>query len=47
MANRAKGAGYESTAAYHNCRYMCMGIDNIHVMRDSLSKLIEGIVYSV
>ena len=42
VANRALGAGFESTEIYRNCKRVFMGIDNIHVMRDSLNKLIEG-----
>lgn len=41
VANRASGAGYEATEHYRNCRYLCMGIDNIHTMRDSLMQLLE------
>jgi hypothetical protein len=42
VANRAMGAGFESTEIYKNCKRLFMGIDNIHIMRESLSKLIEG-----
>lgn len=42
MANRAMGAGTESLENYRNCDRLFMGIDNIHVMRDSLNKLVEG-----
>jgi myotubularin-related protein 6/7/8 len=42
---RANGAGYENTAFYLNCKYQCMGIENIHVMRDSLAKLLDGVFY--
>jgi hypothetical protein len=43
MANRAMGAGFESTEHYRNCKRMFMGIENIHVMRDSLLKFIDAI----
>jgi myotubularin-related protein 6/7/8 len=43
MANRAMGAGTESTEHYRDCERLFMNIDNIHVMRDSLAKLVEGI----
>ncbi|KNE70718.1 hypothetical protein AMAG_15472 [Allomyces macrogynus ATCC 38327] len=43
MANTAKGAGTEIMEYYRNCRKEFMGIDNIHVMRDSLSKMVEVI----
>ena len=42
MANRAMGAGTESLENYKNCRRLFMGIDNIHVMRDSLTKLVDA-----
>lgn len=42
MANRAAGKGYESEANYENTRFMFAGIDNIHVMRQSLIRLLDG-----
>ncbi|KAJ3433388.1 myotubularin-related [Anaeramoeba flamelloides] len=39
MANRAKGAGYETIVDYPNCSITFLGIDNIHVMRESLNKI--------
>jgi len=41
MYNRAAGKGYEAEAFYPNTKFVFKGIENIHVMRDSLSKLIE------
>lgn len=43
MANKAahKG-GYENTDNYPNIRYLFTNIQNIHVMRESLQKLMEG-----
>lgn len=41
MANRAAGKGYENENFYENIKFHFLGIDNIHVMRNSLSKLIE------
>lgn len=41
MANRAAGKGYENENNYENIKFHFLGIDNIHVMRSSLSKLIE------
>lgn len=41
MANRAAGKGYENEAFYENIKFQFLGIDNIHVMRTSLQKLIE------
>nr|CAD7266644.1 unnamed protein product [Timema shepardi] len=41
MANRAAGKGYENENFYTNIRFHFIGIENIHVMRTSLVKLIE------
>ncbi|RKP21414.1 phosphatases II, partial [Rozella allomycis CSF55] len=41
----AMGAGFESTQNYKNSKRMFMGIENIHVMRESLNKLIEDMGY--
>lgn len=42
MANRAAGKGYENEAFYENMKFKFLGIENIHVMRSSLQKLIES-----
>jgi len=42
MANRATGKGYENETFYANIKFQFWGIDNIHVMRASLQKLVEG-----
>jgi len=42
MANRAAGKGYENEDNYDNIRFKFIGIENIHVMRNSLQKLLEG-----
>lgn len=42
MANKAAGKGYESTDHYSNVIYEFHNIQNIHVMRESLQRLIEG-----
>ena len=42
MANRAAGKGYESEANYENTSLHFAGIDNIHVMRSSLARLLES-----
>lgn len=39
MANRAMGAGFEKTEHYNGVRVEFLGIENIHVVRDSLEKL--------
>lgn len=41
MANKAAGKGYESTDFYENVKFQFVGIENIHVMRQSLQKMIE------
>lgn len=43
MANTVKGAGTENMEYYKGCRKAYLGIDNIHVMRDSLSKVVSAI----
>ncbi|KAJ5078849.1 myotubularin-related protein [Anaeramoeba ignava] len=39
IGNIAKGGGYEKSENYPNCKLEFLGIDNIHSMRDSLTKL--------
>lgn len=46
MANRAAGKGYENEDNYCNIKFQFIGIENIHVMRNSQQKLIEGVVLS-
>ncbi|XP_069749058.1 phosphatidylinositol-3,5-bisphosphate 3-phosphatase MTMR8 isoform X2 [Narcine bancroftii] len=41
IANRAAGKGYENEDNYTNIRFQFVGIENIHVMRNSLQKLLE------
>lgn len=38
MANIAKGAGTENMDYYSHCKKVHLGVDNIHVMRDSLNR---------
>ena len=42
MVNRAAGKGYENESFYSNIKFQFFGIENIHVMRSSLQKLLEG-----
>jgi myotubularin-related protein 6/7/8 len=42
MANRAAGKGYENENFYSNIKFQFVGIENIHVMRSSLQKVVEG-----
>jgi myotubularin-related protein 6/7/8 len=42
MMNRAQGKGTESEKHYANLRHHSFDIENIHVMRTSLNKLVEG-----
>lgn len=41
MANRAAGKGYENENFYDNIKFLFFGIENIHVMRSSLAKLVD------
>ncbi|XP_065843343.1 myotubularin-related protein 6-like [Oscarella lobularis] len=41
MANKAAGKGYESEGSYEKMDLKFIGIQNIHVMRDSLQKLTD------
>ncbi|KAN0062412.1 phosphatidylinositol-3-phosphatase ymr1 [Thecaphora frezii] len=43
MANVARGAGTENMDYYKGCKKTYLGIDNIHVMRDSLNRLTEAL----
>ncbi|KAJ2673105.1 phosphatidylinositol-3-phosphatase ymr1 [Coemansia sp. RSA 1085] len=43
VVNRAVGAGSENMDHYKRCRKVYLGIDNIHVMRDALNKLVDAI----
>ncbi|KLO10552.1 phosphatases II [Schizopora paradoxa] len=43
MANVAKGAGTENMDYYKEGKKAYLGIDNIHVMRDSLNKVLEAL----
>lgn len=45
VANTAVGAGTENMENYRNCKKIYSGIENIHVMRDSLNKLVEGMIH--
>jgi hypothetical protein len=42
VGNVARGAGTENMDHYRNCKKIYVAIDNIHVMRDSLTKMCEG-----
>ncbi|TPX69050.1 hypothetical protein SpCBS45565_g02646 [Spizellomyces sp. 'palustris'] len=42
MAQTALGAGTESVDNYRGCKISFLGIDNIHVVRDSMNKVIEA-----
>lgn len=42
MANRAAGKGYENEDHYANIKLQFIGIENIHVMRNSQQKIIDG-----
>jgi myotubularin-related protein 6/7/8 len=42
MVNSVRGAGSENMEYYKNCKKAYLGVDNIHIMRDSLKALVEG-----
>lgn len=42
IANKAAGKGYENEDFYKNIKFQFFGIENIHVMRNSLQKLLEA-----
>lgn len=42
MANRAAGKGYENEDYYTNIQFKFCPIENIHTMRNSLQKVLEG-----
>ncbi|KAH6594390.1 hypothetical protein BASA50_006637 [Batrachochytrium salamandrivorans] len=44
IAQTAMGAGTESSENYGGCRISYLGIDNIHVVRDSFNKLFDAFV---
>jgi hypothetical protein len=41
IAQTAMGAGTESSDAYKNSKIVFLGIENIHVVRDSMNKLVD------
>ncbi|XP_076467720.1 phosphatidylinositol-3,5-bisphosphate 3-phosphatase MTMR8-like isoform X2 [Babylonia areolata] len=41
MVNKAQGKGYENESFYSNMKFQFLGIENIHIMRGSLQKLVE------
>ncbi|KAJ1657691.1 phosphatidylinositol-3-phosphatase ymr1 [Dispira simplex] len=43
VVNMAVGAGTENVEHYKRCRKVYMDIDNIHVMRESLSRLVDAV----
>ena len=48
MANKAAGKGYENENFYANIKFQFIGVENVHVMRNSLQKLVEGnVLYNV
>jgi myotubularin-related protein 6/7/8 len=42
VANRAAGKGYENEDYYSNMQFKFCPIENIHIMRGSLQKVLEG-----
>ncbi|KAJ1551795.1 hypothetical protein HK096_007737 [Nowakowskiella sp. JEL0078] len=44
LAQAAMGAGTESSDIYHGCQIEYLDVENIHVVRDSMNKLMNAIV---
>lgn len=44
MATFAKGAGTENMDYYKDAKKVYLGVDNIHVMRDSLTKVVDALL---
>lgn len=42
IGNVATGGGTEISENYRNAKKLYMGMENIHVIRDSLNKLCDG-----
>jgi myotubularin-related protein 6/7/8 len=42
MVNKVQGKGFEDKRNYNNMDFHSFDIENIHVMRSSLQKLIES-----
>ena len=42
IANRAAGKGYENEDHYSNIKFQFISIENIHVMRSSQQKMLDG-----
>lgn len=42
MVNKVQGKGFEDVRNYTNMQFHFFDIENIHVMRSSLAKLLEG-----
>lgn len=47
IAQTAMGAGTEKEEHYTDSKVVYLGIDNIHVVRDSMSKLFEGLFHNL
>ena len=47
MANRAAGKGYENEDHYTNLKLQFIGIENIHVMRNSQQRIVDSKSYII
>lgn len=47
MVNKVQGKGFEDVRNYANTQFHFFDIENIHVVRSSLTKLLEGIIFDV
>ena len=47
IAQTAMGAGTESSDAYKNAKIVFLGIENIHVVRESMNKLVDNMLNNI
>lgn len=45
MANKMQGKGFEDARYYDNMQFHSFDIENIHVMRNSQTRLIDGLLF--
>jgi hypothetical protein len=45
VVNSVRGAGTENMEYYKNCKKAYLGVDNIHIMRDSLKAVLDGMSF--
>lgn len=45
MVNKVQGKGFEDVRNYTNIQFHFFDIENIHVMRTSLARLLDGMFF--